>query len=225
MNHKVLPTVVIVTACAVLLAACTIANPYTGEQQMSDASKGALIGAGAGAALGALVNDSNRVKGALIGAGVGALIGTGIGYYMDRQAAELRRQLRGTGVQVTRQGNNITLVMPGNITFATDSYRLNPDFRDVLSSVAKVVDHYDKTVLLVAGYTDSRGSKEYNQLLSMQRAQSVADFLTHQGVDARRMITRGFGEAYPLASNDTAAGRQMNRRVELTLQPLTRPGS
>ncbi|MDN5864426.1 MAG: OmpA family protein [Gammaproteobacteria bacterium] len=224
-NIRIFPATLAIALCAVLLASCTIANPYTGEEQMSSASKGALIGAGAGAALGALVADSNRVKGALIGAGVGALVGTGIGYYMDTQAAELRRELRGTGVQVTRQGNNITLVMPGNITFATNSYQLNPSFRDVLDSVAKVVNHYEKTVLLVAGYTDSRGSNEYNQLLSMQRAQSVANFLVSQDVNPRRIITRGFGEAYPLATNDTPAGRQQNRRVELTLQPLTRPGT
>lgn len=214
-----------VAASLVLLASCTIMNPYTGEKQMSNTSKGGLIGAGAGAALGALVDDSNRVKGALIGAGVGALVGGGIGYYMDRQAAQLRKELRGTGVQVTRQGNNITLVMPGNITFAYNSYQLNPQFRDVLNSVGKVVKHYEKTVLLCAGYTDSTGSAQYNQLLSMQRAQSVADYLVGQGVNPQRLIKHGFGEKHPIASNDTDAGRQQNRRVELTLEPLTRPGS
>lgn len=220
-----LPFVPAVVLGAIFLASCTMLNPYTGQEQMSNTSKGAMIGAGAGAALGALVADSNRVKGALIGAGVGALVGAGIGRYMDSQAAELRQQLRGTGVKVTRQGHNITLVMPGNITFATNSYQLNPRFRSVLRSVAQVVEHYDKTILLVAGYTDSRGSAQYNRMLSMQRAQSVAHFMVGQGINPRRIITHGFGENYPIAMNSTAAGRQKNRRVELSLEPLTRPGS
>lgn len=225
MLNKRFVVVTVVAASLALLAGCTTLNPYTGQKQMSDTSKGALIGAGAGAALGALVADSNRVKGALIGAGVGALVGTGVGYYMDRQAAELRKELKGSGVQVTRQGNNITLVMPGNITFAFNSYQLNPSFRNVLTSVSKVVKHYDKTVLLCAGYTDSVGSADYNQMLSVLRAQSVANFITAQGVNSQRLVVHGFGEKYPIASNDTDAGRQQNRRVELTLEPLTQPGS
>lgn len=208
--------------CAVFLASCTIMDPYTGQKEMSSASKGGLIGAGAGAAIGALADSSNRAKGALIGAGIGALAGTGVGYYMDRQAAALRKQLRSTGVKVTRQGNDITLIMPGNITFAVDSYKLNSQFKDVLQSVAKVVKHYDKTVLLTAGYTDSTGSSQYNQLLSQQRAQSVADYLVNRDVDARRLVTHGFGESHPIATNDTATGRQKNRRVELSLEPLTK---
>lgn len=210
---------------AALFAGCTTQNPFTGESQMSSTSKGALIGAGAGAALGLLVDSGDRAKGALIGAGVGALAGTGVGYYMDQQDAALRKQLVGTGVQVTRQGNNITLIMPGNVTFDTNSSMLKPSFYPVLDSVTKVVKEYQKTVLLVAGYTDSTGSASYNQLLSQQRAQSVANYIMAQGVNPKRLVVQGFGETHPLASNDTTAGRAQNRRVELTLEPLTQPGS
>jgi outer membrane protein OmpA-like peptidoglycan-associated protein len=208
-----------------LVSACTTQNAYTGQSQMSNTSKGALIGAGAGAALGLLVDSSDRAKGALIGAGVGALAGTGVGYYMDQQDAQLRKELVGTGVQVTRQGNNITLIMPGNVTFDTNSSMLKSSFYPVLDSVTKVVKQYQKTILLVAGYTDSTGSASYNQLLSQQRAQSVANYIEAQGVNPKRLVVQGFGESHPIASNDTAEGRAQNRRVELTLEPLTQPGS
>lgn len=224
MPCKMISFVLVGALSLCLLAACTT-NPFTGQKQMSDTGKGALIGAGAGAALGLLLGGSNRAKAALIGAGVGALAGTGVGYYMDRQAAELRQQLRGTGVQVTRQGNNITLVMPGNITFATNSASLNPQFDNVLDSVVKVVKNYDKTVLLCAGYTDSTGSAAYNNLLSQQRAQAVANYIMSKNVNPKRLVIQGFGEQHPIASNATPAGRQMNRRVELTLEPLTQPGT
>ncbi len=224
MLRKSFPLVTVAGLSLALVAACSL-NPYTGQKQMSNTGKGALIGAGAGAALGLLVGSSDRAKGALIGAGVGALAGAGIGYYMDRQAADLRKQLVGTGVQVTRQGNNITLVMPGNVTFAYNSANLKPQFYDVLNSVAKVVNHYEKTVLLCAGYTDSTGSAAHNLQLSKQRAQAVATYLISQGVMPGRLVTQGFGETHPIASNATDQGRAWNRRVELTLEPLTQPGT
>lgn len=225
MQRKSLPLMTIAVVSLALLAACATQNPYTGQKQMNNTSKGALIGAGAGAALGLLLDSSDRAKGALIGAGVGALAGTGVGYYMDRQTADLRRQLQGTGVQVTRQGNNITLVMPGNVTFASDSSALKPQFHDVLDSVAKVVKHYDKTVLLCAGYTDNTGTAAHNLQLSNERAQSVAHYLIGQGVTSGRLVTQGFGETHPIATNTTAKGRLLNRRVELTLEPLTKSGT
>jgi outer membrane protein OmpA-like peptidoglycan-associated protein len=222
MLRKVVP-LALIGAIAIFFAACTTTNPYTGKKHMSNTGKGSLIGAGAGAALGALVDSSNRAKGALIGAGVGALAGAGVGYYMDRQTDELRKQLEGTGVHVTRQGNDITLVMPGNVTFAPNSTDIKPQFDDVLDSVAKVVNRYDKTVLLCAGYTDNTGTAKHNMQLSKERAQSVARYLVEQGVKPRRLVTQGFGEAHPLTSNATAKGRILNRRVELTLEPLTPP--
>ena len=206
-----------------MLVGCTI-NPYTGEKQASKASIGAGIGAVAGAAVGALAgggSSKERRKKALIGAGVGALAGGGVGYYMDVQEAKLRAQLEGTGVSVTRVGDEIVLNMPGNVTFATNSADVKSDFFGVLNSVALVLKEYDKTVIEIAGHTDSSGSESYNQSLSERRANSVGQYLGSQGLDRRRILTVGYGESHPIADNATAAGRQQNRRVELTLSPIT----
>ena len=140
---------------------------------------------------------------------------------MDQQEAKLRAELEGTGVSVTRIGDNITLNMPGNITFATDSSDLSPAFFDVLNSVGKVLQEYNKTVIEVAGHTDSTGSDAYNQSLSERRAASVASYLRGRGVLGDRLITVGMGESRPIADNSTPAGRQANRRVEITMVPLT----
>jgi outer membrane protein OmpA-like peptidoglycan-associated protein len=143
---------------------------------------------------------------------------------MDQQEAKLRRQLEGTGVSVTRHGDNITLNMPGNITFATDQADLRPEFPPVLDSVASVLEEFDQTIVEVAGHTDSTGATDYNQRLSERRANTVAQYLRARSVMDSRIVTRGYGEAYPIASNDTASGRAQNRRVELTLVPLTENG-
>ncbi|HEX7046512.1 MAG TPA: OmpA family protein [Gammaproteobacteria bacterium] len=206
-----------------LTTACTALDPYTGEEETRKTASGAAIGAIAGAIVGAASGDNaaeNR-KRALIGAGVGALTGAGVGYYMDRQEAELRQQLEGTGVSVTRSGDEIILNMPGNITFQTDSAALKTDFFDVLNAVASVLDEYEKTVVVIEGHTDSTGSEAYNQQLSEQRAAAVGSYLDSQGVGAERMVIVGYGEARPVASNATPEGRAQNRRVELTLEPLT----
>ena len=162
-----------------------------------------------------------RKKRALVGAGLGALAGAGVGTYMDRQEAKLRAELERTGVSVTRIGDNITLNMPGNITFATDSADLNAGFFDVLNSVSLVVNEFNQTVIEVAGHTDSTGAETYNQQLSERRAGAVGAYLGTRSVRSDRVITVGMGEGRPVASNDTDAGRQQNRRVELTLVPLT----
>jgi outer membrane protein OmpA-like peptidoglycan-associated protein len=210
-------------AAATLLAGCYTYDPYSGDKQVSKTTKGAGIGAAIGAVAGILTGDDSRErrKRALIGAGVGALAGGAAGNYMDRQEAKLRQQLQGTGVSVTRNGNNITLNMPGNITFKTDSADLRPDFFDVLNSVSLVLKEFDKTLLEVAGHTDSTGSDAHNQTLSEQRAATVATFLGGKGVNSQRIITVGAGESHPIASNDTPEGRQANRRVELSLEPIT----
>lgn len=212
-----------VVAATVGLAGCQTTNPYTGEQQTSKAAKGAGIGAAAGAVVGLITGDDSkeRKERALIGAGVGAIAGGSVGYYMDVQEAKLRQQLQGTGVSVTRMGDNITLNMPGNITFKTDSADLNSSFFSVLDSVSLVLKEYEKTIVEVAGHTDSTGSDQYNQALSERRAQTVATYLAGKGVMQQRMITVGAGEGRPVATNDTADGRQLNRRVELTLTPIT----
>lgn len=208
---------------AVVLTGCETMDPYTGESETSKATKGALIGAAAGIAVGLASGDDavDRRQRALIGAGVGALAGGAVGHYMDRQEAELRAELAGTGVSVTRDGDHITLNMPGNITFATDSADLNAGFFEVLGSVTKVLKEFDQTVVEVAGHTDSTGSDAYNQQLSERRAQTVTDYFLSRNISAQRFITIGLGESMPIADNSTAAGRQLNRRVEITLVPVT----
>jgi len=208
---------------AVFVSGCETLDPYTRESETSKATKGALIGAAAGAVVGLISGDDavERRQRALIGAGVGALTGGAIGVYMDKQEAELRAELEGTGVSVSRIGDNITLNMPGNITFATNSSDLSPAFFDVLNSVGKVLGEYDKTVVEVAGHTDNTGSDSYNQSLSERRAASVATYLQGRNVNSQRLITVGMGEARPVADNSTADGRQANRRVEITMVPVT----
>jgi outer membrane protein OmpA-like peptidoglycan-associated protein len=207
----------------VTVSACTTLDPYTREEETSHAQRQAVIGAAAGAAVGLITGDSSmeRKKRALIGAGLGALAGAGVGSYMDRQEAKLRAELERTGVSVTRIGDNITLNMPGNVTFAFGSSDLNAGFFDVLNSVGLVVNEFEQTVIEVAGHTDNVGSDATNQQLSQRRASAVASYLGTRSVRADRMITVGEGEARPIATNETDAGRQQNRRVELTLVPLT----
>ena len=229
MTHLKMPrrgafaTGLLLAVAAGLVSGCMTQNAYTGDKQVSKTTKGAGIGALAGAALGALTGDNSkdRRKRALIGAGVGALAGGAVGNYMDRQEAKLRAQLQGSGVSVTRQGENIVLNMPGNITFATGSADLNANFFNVLDSVAVVLKEYDKTIIDVAGHTDSVGSETTNQALSERRAGTVGQYLQGKGVQDTRIATVGFGKTHPVATNDTPDGRQQNRRVELTLTPLT----
>lgn len=211
---KVLTTLVV----AATLAGCQTLDPYTQQPKTSNATQGAGIGALAGAVLGAAVSKGNRGEGALIGAAVGGAVGSGIGYYMDQQEMLLRQELEGTGVRVERVGDEIRLVMPGNITFATDSDRIAGNFYPVLDSVAKVLLKFDKTAINVDGYTDSTGSFEYNQSLSERRAMSVSNYLSQVGVDRLRISSRGFGERNPIASNDSEGGRAANRRVEIWIR-------
>ncbi len=196
------------------LGACTT-NPYTGEQQ---ASKAATYGAGAAAVCGIVgaIDSGKHARNAALGCGI---VGAGVGAYMDAQEAKLREQLQGTGVQVVREGNNLRLIMPGNITFATDSHNLRPDFYPVLNSVGAVLAKYGDTTMRVSGHTDNTGSKAYNQTLSERRAQSVADYLVTQQVARTRMLVEGLGFSQPIADNATAEGRAMNRRVELYILP------
>ena len=216
---------VFVTLLVLNLAGCYTYDPYTGNKKVSDTTKGAGIGAAAGAVVGLLTGGDAAAhrKNALIAAGVGALAGGAIGNYMDRQEASLRHDLAGTGVSVTRIGDNITLNMPGNITFKSDSAEIDPSFYKVLNSVNLVVKKYNKTVVEIAGHTDSTGAAEYNQKLSERRANAVAQYLETQGLGSNRVVTIGAGETRPVADNSTPGGRQANRRVELTLTPLTQP--
>lgn len=204
---------------------CTTFDAYTGEEKTSSTAKGAGAGAGAALLLSYIKNrnksSKERNKRMLRDAGIGAIVGGGVGYYMDTQEAKLRKQLRGSGVSVQRDGNNINLIMPGNITFATNRRNLRSDFYDVLDSVVLVVKEYNKTTIVVSGYTDSIGTDSYNQKLSEDRARSVADFLANKKVNPGRIELIGLGEKNPIASNKTKKGRSLNRRVEITLFPIT----
>ncbi len=212
-------------ASLIMLSGCTTFDAYTGEEKTSSTAKGAGIGAGTALLLSYMsnrnVSSSERKKRMLRDASIGAIVGGGVGYYMDTQEAKLRKQLRGTGVSVQRDGNNINLIMPGNITFATNRRNLRSDFYDVLDSVALVVKEYNKTTIVVSGHTDSVGSNTYNQKLSEDRARSVADFLANKKVNPARIELIGLGEKNPVASNKTKKGRSLNRRVEITLFPIT----
>lgn len=209
----------------ITLSACTTFDAYTGEQKTSNTAKGAGIGAGTALLLSYISNrnesSGERNKRMLRDASIGAIVGGGVGYYMDTQEAKLRKQLRGTGVSVKRDGNNINLIMPGNITFGSNKRSLKSKFYNVLDSVALVVKEYNKTTIVVSGYTDSIGSNSYNQKLSEDRARSVADFLANKKVNPARIELIGLGEKNPIASNKTNNGRSLNRRVEITLFPIT----
>jgi len=208
------------------LNGCTTFDPYTGEEKTTNTAKGAGIGASAAMVLSYLANkdksSSERKKRLLRDAGIGAIVGGGTGYYMDTQEAKLRKQLRNSGVSVVRDGDNINLVMPGNITFPSNGSQLMSGFYDVLDSVALVLEEFEKTTIVVAGYTDSKGSESYNQKLSENRANAVAAYLKTRKVNAARFDTVGFGEKSPIADNNTAEGRALNRRVELSLIPITK---
>jgi outer membrane protein OmpA-like peptidoglycan-associated protein len=223
MNSKAIRITAVTTLLTVMLGGCQTLDPYTQESKTSRATKGAVIGAAAGAVAGLISGDDavERRQHAMIGAGIGALAGGAVGGYQDRQEAKLRAELQGTGVSVTRIGDNITLNMPGSVTFGTDSSDLSPAFFEVLTSVSKVLKEYDKTVVEVAGHTDSTGSDSYNQSLSERRAGSVAQYLRSNGIKNERLLTVGMGESRPVADNGSATGRQANRRVEITMVPLT----
>ncbi|HWK65526.1 MAG TPA: OmpA family protein [Rhizobiaceae bacterium] len=212
-------TVLAALAGVMLVSACTT-DPFTGEQKLSKTVGAGALGAGLGAGIGLLAGGDDR-RNALIGAGIGALAGGLAGNYMDRQEAELRRQLQGTGVSVTRAGDQIILNMPSNITFATDQDQVMPGFFPTLDSVALVVNKFNQTIVDVYGHTDSTGSDRHNLDLSQRRALSVANYLSSRGVDSRRFAVTGFGSSRPIASNATETGRAQNRRVEIQLSPLT----
>ncbi|KFZ32119.1 membrane protein [Pseudidiomarina salinarum] len=202
--------VAVAISSALIAAGCT--------SQASNTQKGAAIGAIAGALIGKGTGDHDKSR-YIWGAAVGALAGGAIGNYMDRQEQEFRDELAGSGIEVIREGDNIRLQMANNITFRTDSSSVNPSFEPVLSDVARVLQKYEKTTMIVEGHTDSTGTSEYNQQLSENRAAAVAAELMEDGVDRRRLTAIGYGESQPIASNDTAAGRQENRRVELRILP------
>lgn len=218
MKTKLGTKLIAATLCAsfALLTGCSTVNPYTGQVQTSDATTGTAIGALGGAGLGAILGGG---RGALIGGAVGAVTGGLIGNNMDRQNAELRNMLVGTGVQVERHGNSIDLIMASDVTFRTGSANINSDFFPVLDSVAVVLRKYNRENIVVTGFTDNVGNAGYNQILSENRAQSVGSYLVSQGIPPNRIFTQGRGKRDPIASNESPNGRAMNRRVVINLQP------
>lgn len=185
---------------------------------LSNAQTGALLGGVAGAIAGKATSN-HSTKRTLIGGAVGALAGYGVGTYMDKQQADLNQELKGSGIKVERQGDNINLNMPGNITFDTGKANIKSNFSPVLSDIANVMIKYPETNIEVQGHTDNVGSDTDNLKLSQQRAQSVSSALGSLGVDSNRIKSVGYGESAPAASNDTPAGRETNRRVEIKIIP------
>lgn len=227
MHYRIL-TLLLISTLTFTLSSCTTIDPYTGEKKTSSTAKGGAVGAAVGAVIGYVSakdkSRRDRQKAILTGAAVGGLGGAAVGAYMDKQEDKLRKQLEGTGVSVTRNGDDLILNMPGNITFNTDSSALKESFNEVLNSVLLVLKEFDKTLIEAAGHTDSTGSETYNQKLSYSRASSVGNYLIDHGVIMDRVLIVGHGELRPIADNNTSEGRELNRRVELTLIPLKTEG-
>ena len=204
--------------------ACTTTDPYSSAPRRNNTGTGVLAGALGGAVLGYLTNTSNGEQGrknALIGAGVGALGGAAVGSYMDRQQRDLEAQLSGSGVGVARQGDNLVLRMPSDVTFATNQSTIDPRFNATLDDVANVLRRYDQSLVDIVGHTDSSGGDAINQPLSERRAVSVADALIRAGVQRERLYVAGNSSRNPVASNATPEGRAQNRRVEMLIRPFT----
>ena len=221
--NAMLKTGALAALTVTLLGGCASYTGQTNDPNDPNRTRtGALIGAGIGAVAGLLSGSdaTERRQRALVGAGIGGLAGGSIGAYQDRQEAELRRQTAGTGIDVSRDGDVIKLNLPDGVTFDFGKAELKPQFYPALNNVASTLREYNQTVVEVAGHTDNIGSEEVNQRLSEQRAGAVAQYLQAQGVQQERLITVGGGKRYPIASNDTEAGRAANRRVEITLVPV-----
>ncbi|WP_339641055.1 OmpA family protein [Jannaschia helgolandensis] len=197
------------------LAGCV--DVTTGEPNRT--RNGALIGAGIGAAAGAITGEGSRRDEILIGAAVGGLAGGAIGANLDRQAADLRRQLGDDRILITNTGNELIVTLPQDILFDTDSAALRADLQADIRALGRNLNQYPNTRVQVIGHTDSQGSAAYNQDLSERRARAVTNILLQQGVAGNRVIPIGRGESQPVASNNTAEGRRQNRRVEVIITP------
>jgi len=198
-----------------------VTDPNTGEKKVSRTVLGAGGGTILGAVLGGLIGGGT---GRIIGAGIGGVAGGVVGYKMDQQIKELKEQTAGSGVDVTEvdNGQAILVNLPDGVTFDVDSATLKPQFRSTLDQIAQNLSTYPDSLIDVYGHTDSTGSDAYNQGLSERRARTVADYLSMRGVSAARVRSQGYGETMPVATNDTDAGRALNRRVEIKIVPVTR---
>ncbi|SEL04203.1 Outer membrane protein OmpA [Pseudoxanthomonas sp. GM95] len=222
-NKLLSRTVLCGVLSTLLLSGCATYTGQTSDPNDPNRTRnGALIGAGIGTAIGLLSggNATERRQRALIGAGVGGLAGGAVGVYQDRQEAELRRQTAGTGINVSRDGDVIKLNLPDGVTFDFGKSTLKSQFYPALNNVAATLKEYNQTIVEVSGHTDSVGSDAANQTLSEARANSVGDYLIGQGLMRQRFEIIGMGKRYPIASNDTDAGRAQNRRVEIRVLPV-----
>jgi outer membrane protein OmpA-like peptidoglycan-associated protein len=209
----------VAVAGVMALTGCTTTDPKTGEQKASHTTIDAGVGAVAGAALGALASRHDRGRGALIGAAAGGAIGGAVGHRADKQEAQLREKLANSGVAVERQGDTINLVVPGAISFATNSAQLAPNFYTSLNQVAASLKEYPDSTVQIVGHTDSTGAADFNQQLSVNRANAVVVYLSAQGIEPARMQAVGMGPSQPVADNRTVEGRAQNRRVEIKIVP------
>ncbi len=215
--NRAIATAMVVAASLSLVACATRQNAYHGQDQLNATSRGTAVGATAGAVVAGLATGG---PGAVVGAAVGGgAVGAGVGYSMDRDHAAIRDKLRNAGVSVVELGysNDLILLMPSDIKFASGSAQLAPRFKTILNSVAEVMKEYPYTVADLPGNADSTGSANYNMRLSMARGQAVADYLASQGIDPKRLIPQPYGQMHPVASNKYAKGRALNRRVQIIL--------
>lgn len=214
MNKRQLPLIAL--ACTIALAGCATDDPH------KRAKTGAAIGAVTGAVIGHQVDHGS---GRYVGAMIGAIAGAGVGHYMDKQQAEFEKELEAEReahqMEIERlQDDTLKLTVDSEVSFDFDRYDIKPAFKPSLQKLATLVNKYDRTVVHIIGHTDSIGSNEYNQLLSERRAESVANYLAYEGVSRVRLHTEGRGEYEPRDTNDTEAGRQLNRRVEIFIKPV-----
>ncbi len=219
-NMKFAAMAAMVSSIGLATAGC-VTDPNTGEQRISRAAIGGVLGAGGGYLLGDLIGGRNDRTERIIGTGIGALAGAGVGAYMDRQEQELRRQTAGTGIDVERQGDQLVLNMPGDVTFGYDSATVQPQFQATLDQVATTLRNYPSTAIDIYGHTDSRGSDVYNQGLSERRANAVQSYLSSRGVQYERVATRGYGETALKCAETSEDGYRCNRRVEIRIAPVT----
>jgi outer membrane protein OmpA-like peptidoglycan-associated protein len=209
-------TMILIGAAALVLGGCATDDPH------QRAKIGAAVGAVAGAVVGHQLDDSS---GRWVGAAVGALAGGAVGHYMDRQQqdfeAELAREREANQLEIERlRDETLKLTVDSEVSFDFNKADIKPAFRPSLDKLADVIVKYDRTVVHVVGHTDSIGSDAYNQDLSERRAARVGEYLRANGVPDYRLRTEGRGEREPRASNQTEAGRQLNRRVEIFVKPI-----
>jgi len=214
----------IIAIFAIFSTGCAT-DEYGNRRPLTEAEKGALIGAASGAVIGALAKKDKRSKGALIGAVGGGLAGAAVGSYMDSQKRDFEKvlapEVQAGAINVAKVNqNNLLITMTSQTAFAFDSAEISTGFQSTMDKIANVLVRYGKTHLTIVGHTDNVGSHEYNQSLSERRSGAVTNYLRAQGVIPQRLVSLGQGETSPRASNATEDGRRLNRRVEIVVEPI-----